>query len=422
MIKNHTPKTKQALITAAIAITTASSFAQSSISTNDLTAGSINTITTAVPLLMISPDARAGALGDAGGALSPDANSIHWGAAKLAFIEGKSGISLSYIPWLRNLVPDINLGYLSFYKKLKKRQTIGGSLRYFSLGNIIFTDIVGNTVGQFNPNEFAIDGAYARNFSDRWSGGLALRFIYSNLTNGIDVQGTPSFAGTTVSSDISACYYNPDMKLGGKKATYMFTAAITNIGGKISYTKTADRDFIPINLRIGNSLKLKVDDYNSFTFLLDANKLLVPTPPVRVDATNQPDFPDKQIGEVGAGKENRVPIVTGMLQSFSDAPGVLKADGTRSVLQEELREIILCGGVEYSYNNVFAIRTGYFHEHATKGNRRYFTLGAGIKFNVFTLDLAYLIPTQQRNPLENTLRFTLQFDFGSFQSQGAAKE
>jgi hypothetical protein len=167
---------------------------------------------------------------------------------------------------------------------------------------------------------------------------------------------------------------------------------------------------------------MKIDDYNAFTFLLDANKLMVPTPPVRVDATNQPDFPDKQIGEVGAGKENKVPIVTGMLQSFSDAPGVLKADGTRSVLKEELREIILCGGVEYSYNNIFAIRTGYFHEHATKGNRRYFTLGAGIKFNVFTLDLAYLIPTQQRNPLENTLRFTLQFDFGSFQSQGAAKE
>jgi len=423
MIKNHFTPTKQSLITAALVLTAASGFAQSSITTNDLTAGAaINTITTAVPLLLISPDARAGALGDAGGALSPDANSIHWGAAKLAFVEGKSGISLSYIPWLRNLVPDINLGYLSFYKKLKKRQTIGGSLRYFSLGNIIFTDIVGNTVGQFNPNEFAIDGAYARKFSDRWSGGLALRFIYSNLTNGIDVQGTPSFAGTTVAADISTCYLNPDMKVGGKKASYMFTAAITNIGGKISYTKSADRDFIPINLRIGNSMKIKVDDYNAFTFLLDANKLLVPTPPVRVDATNQAVYPDKQIGEVGAGKENNVPIVTGMLQSFGDAPGVLKPDGSRNVLQEELREIILCGGVEYSYNNIFAFRTGYFHEHATKGNRRYFTLGAGIKFNVFTLDLAYLIPTQQRNPLENTLRFTLQFDFGSFQTQGSTKE
>jgi len=189
-------------------------------------------------------------------------------------------------------------------------------------------------------------------------------------------------------------------------------AAITNIGQKISYTQTADRDFIPINLRVGNSLKMKVDDYNAFTFLFDVNKLMVPTRPVR----------DPQTGEVLEGKDDRVSVVSGMLQSFNDAPGVLEADGTRNVLKEELRELNLCGGVEYSYNNVFAIRTGYFYEHQTKGNRRYFTLGAGVKFNVFTLDLAYLIPTQQRNPLENTLRFTLQFDFGAFQAQNKDSE
>jgi hypothetical protein len=401
---------------AAIAISTVALFSADSlhaqISSSQLNGQTINTITTAVPLLMISPDARAGALGDAGGAMSPDANSIHWGAAKLASIEGTSGVSLSYIPWLRNLVPDINLGYLSWYKKMKKRQAIGGSLRYFSLGNIVFTDIVGNTIGNFNPNEFAIDFAYSRRFSDRWSGGIALRYIYSNLTSGIDVQGTPSFPGQTVASDISAYYSNPDLKLGGKKSTYSFAIAMTNIGGKISYTKTADRNFIPMNLRIGNSLKMKIDDYNSFTFLFDVNKLLVPTPPER----------DVNSGEVVNGKENNVPVVTGILQSFSDAPGVLQGDGTRSVLKEELREINPCGGVEYSYNNVFAIRTGYFYEHPTKGNRRYFTLGAGVKFNVFSLDLAYLIPTQQRNPLENTLRFTLQFDFGAFQAQGKSSE
>jgi hypothetical protein len=378
------------------------------ITTTDLTAGSINTITTAVPLLMISPDARAGAMGDAGGALSPDANSIHWAAAKLADIEGNAGISLSYIPWLRNLVPDINLGYLSWYKKLKKRQAIGGSLRYFSLGNIVFTDIVGNTVGQFNPNEFAIDLAYARKFSNRWSGGLALRYIFSNLTGGIDVQGTPSFPGQSVAADISTYYTDNTLKLGDKKSTYSFALAITNIGNKISYTKTADRNFIPINLRIGNALKMKLDDYNSITFTVDINKLLVPTPPVRDDQDQT---------KILNGKENNVPVVTGILQSFYDAPGVLSADGTRSVFKEEFREINPSGGVEYNYNNVFMVRGGYFHEHATKGNRRYFTLGAGLKFNVFTLDLAYLIPTQQRNPLERTLRFTLQFDFGAFQAQ-----
>ncbi len=389
-----------------------SSQTHAQISSSQLNGQTINTITTAVPLLMISPDARAGALGDAGGAMSADANSIHWGAAKLATIEGNSGISLSYIPWLRNLVPDINLGYLSWYKKMKKRQVIGGSLRYFSLGNIVFTDIVGNTIGQFNPNEFAIDFAYARRFSDRWSGGIALRYIYSNLTGGIDVQGTPSFPGQTAAADISTYYSNPDLKIAGNKSTYSFSAAITNIGGKISYTKTADRNFIPMNLRIGNSLKMKLDDYNSFSFMFDVNKLLVPTPPVY--------NPDN--GEIIAGKNNKVPIVSGMLQSFYDAPGVLEADGTRNVLKEELREINPCGGIEYSYNNVFAIRTGYFYEHPTKGNRRYFTLGAGIKFNVFTLDLAYLIPTQQRNPLENTLRFKLQFDFGAFKEQNKSSE
>jgi len=386
---------------------------KSQISTQDLTGQTINTITTAVPLLMITPDARAGGLGDAGGGLSPDANSIHWGAAKLADIESSSGISLSYIPWLRNLVPDINLGYLSWYKKLKKKQAIGGSLRYFSLGNIIFTDIVGNTVGQFNPNEFAIDFAYARKFSDRWNGGLALRYIFSNLTGGIDVQGTPSFPGQSVAADISVFHSNPDLEIGGKKATYNFCGAITNIGAKISYTQTADRNFIPINLRLGNGLKIKLDEYNSFTFLFDINKLMVPTPPIR-DSNNS--------NNILFGKENNVGVVTGMLQSFSDAPGVLKGDGSRSVLQEEWREVNLCGGVEYNYNNVFMVRTGYFNEHATKGNRRYFTLGAGLKFNVFTLDMAYLIPTQQRNPLENTLRFTLQFDFGAFQAQASTKE
>lgn len=394
------------LIAGAIAI---SSNVQSQITVDDLD-GTINTITTAVPLLMISPDARAGAMGDAGAALSPDANSIHWCAAKLANIEGQSGVSLSYIPWLRQLVPDINLGYLSWYKQLKKRQTIGGSLRYFSLGNIVFTDIIGNVTGQFNPNEFAVDVAYARRFSDRWSGGLAMRYIFSNLTGGIDVQGTPSFPGQSVAADLSAYYVNDELELADKDATYAFATNISNIGAKISYTKSSDRDFIPINLRIGNSLKLKLDDYNAFTFLLDFNKLLVPTNPV-YDGN----------GAISAGMDPNVGIVSGMLQSFYDAPGVVEADGSRNVLKEELREINICGGLEYMYNNLFGVRAGYFNEHPTKGNRRYFTLGAGIKFNVFTLDLAYLIPTQQRNPLENTLRFTLQFDFGAFQNQNAEK-
>ncbi|MFN4122093.1 MAG: type IX secretion system outer membrane channel protein PorV [Flavobacteriales bacterium] len=387
--------------------------AKAQIGTGQLTGNEvINTITTAVPLLLITPDARAAALGDAGGALSPDANSIHWGAAKLAFAEEDAAISLSYIPWLRNLVPDINLAYLSTYKKLKNGQAIGGSLRYFSLGNIVFTDIVGNVTGQFNPNEFAVDVAYSRKLTDRWGGGIALRYIFSNLTGGIDVQNTQTFPGQSVAADISAYYRNDELTLGDKKATYAFMTAFTNLGAKISYTQTAERNFIPMNLRVGNSLKLNLDDYNSFTFLFDMNKLLVPTPPV-VDPQNN--------GAIIAGMDPNVSVVQGIIQSFYDAPGVLREDGTRNVLQEELREVILCGGVEYSYSDVFMVRTGYFHEHFTKGNRRYFTLGAGVKFNVFRLDLAYLIPTVQRHPLENTLRFTLAFDFAGFSQQQQKK-
>jgi hypothetical protein len=388
--------------------------AQAQISTGDLTGNEvINTITTAVPLLLITPDARAAALGDAGGAMSADANSIHWGAAKLAFAEEDAAVSLSYIPWLRNLVPDINLAYLSAYKKLKNGQAIGGSLRYFSLGNIVFTDIVGNVTGQFNPNEFAVDLAYSRKLTDRWAGGLALRYIFSNLTGGIDVQNTQTFPGQSVAADISAYYFNDDISVGGKKAVYSFMTAFSNLGAKISYTKTAERNFIPMNLRIGNSLKINVDDYNSFTFLMDFNKLLVPTPPV-IDPQNN--------GEVIAGMDPDVSVVRGIFQSFYDAPGVLREDGTRSVFQEEFREVIICSGVEYSYDNIFMVRTGYFHEHFTKGNRRYFTLGAGVKFNVFKLDLAYLIPTVQRHPLENTLRFTLAFDFAGFSDQKNKKD
>jgi len=384
------------------------------ITTGDLTGNEvINTITTAVPLLLITPDARAAALGDAGGAMSADANSIHWGAAKLAFAEEEAAISLSYIPWLRNLVPDINLAYLSAYKKLKNGQAIGGSLRYFSLGNIVFTDIVGNVTGQFNPNEFAVDLAYSRKLTDRWAGGLALRYIFSNLTGGIDVQNTQTFPGQSVAADISAYYFNDDMSVGGKKAVYSFMTAFSNLGAKISYTQTAERNFIPMNLRVGNSLKIKVDDYNSFTFLMDFNKLLVPTPPV-VDPLDN--------SNILHGMDPDVSVVRGIFQSFYDAPGVLREDGTRNVFQEELREVIICSGVEYSYDDIFMVRTGYFHEHFTKGNRRYFTLGAGIKFNVFKLDLAYLIPTVQRHPLENTLRFTLAFDFAGFSDQKNKKD
>ncbi len=358
--------------------------------------GQINTITTAVPFLIISPDARAGGMGDVGVSSSPDANAIHWNPSKLAFVDKKMGFSISYTPWLRKLVPDINLAYVSFYNKLKGDQTLGASLRYFSLGNITFTDNTGAELGQFNPAEFAFDIAYARKLSENFSGGIALRYINSNLTGGFQVENNATKAGNSVAADISA-YYQTEMEVSKKDAIFAVGVNISNIGTKISYTETGVKDFIPINLRLGPSLTLKLNEYNDLAFMIDFNKLLVPTPPIY-----NPDSVINGEQQILFGKNPDVSVASGIFNSFSDAP-----DGGK----EELREINIAAGLEYWYDKQFAFRAGYFYEHETKGNRKYFTLGAGLKYNVFGLDFAYLIPTDQRNPLENTLRFSLVFDF-----------
>jgi hypothetical protein len=373
----------------------------------DYTGRELNTITTAVPFLIISPDARAGALGDAGVASTPDANSLHWNPAKFAFIEKDMGFAVSYSPWLRALVNDINLAYLSGYKKFGKDQALAASLLYFSLGDITFTDIVGSTIGQFKPNEFAVDVCYSRKLSEVFSGGVSLRYIHSNLTGGYFVGGSESHPGNSVATDVSI-YYQKSMDFGKTPAKLAIGANISNIGAKISYTETTERDFIPINLRFGPTLTLDLDDYNSLSVLLDINKLLVPTPPVyKTDSAGQTVFSDGK-PVILAGKDPNVSIVSGMFQSFSDAPGGFK---------EEMREFTISTGVEYWYDKQFAIRGGFFYEDKTKGNRKFFTLGAGLKYNVFGLDFAYLIPVEQRNPLENTLRFTLLFDFDAFKEQ-----
>ncbi|TXI81693.1 MAG: type IX secretion system outer membrane channel protein PorV [Flavobacteriales bacterium] len=381
----------------------------------------LNTITTAVPFLLISPDSRAGGMGDAGVAISPDANAIHWNPSKLAFAENDGEFSMSYSPWLRNLVPDMSLAYLSGYKRLSnKRSAIGGSLRYFNLGSILFTDVNGSTIRDFKPAEFAVDLAFAQKFSDKFSGGIAIRYVNSNLTGGISVQGANSKAGQTVAADVSFFYMNDQAQLGGKDATIAFGANISNIGGKMSYTETAAQNFIPINLRIGPSLKMELDKYNSIAFNMDVNKLLVPTPPVYLLDENGALILDPVTGnyQVASGRDPNVGVVNGILGSFTDAPGNVGYDDngkpyveSGSRLREELREINLAGGFEYWYAEQFAFRTGYFWEHYTKGNRKYFTLGAGVKYSIFTLDLSYLIANTQRSPLANTLRFTLGFKF-----------
>jgi hypothetical protein len=369
------------------------------------------TITTAVPFLLIAPDSRSGGMGELGVASDPDANSMHYNPAKYAFIKKDMGFAVSYSPWLRELVNDINLAYLSGYKRINDRSAVALSLLYFSLGNITFTDITGEKIGDYKPNEFAFDATYSRKFSDYISGAVSARYIHSNLTQGQSVGGQSTKPGTSIATDV-AVYYTKELTIGGLEyASWAFGANISNIGAKISYSNDdKTKDFIPTNLRLGPSFTMDLDDYNRLSFEVDFNKLLIPSPPVyKLDSLSMPiPIPGTDKYEIEKGKDPDVGIVAGMLQSFSDAP-----DG----FSEELQEINWAVGVEYWYDKQFAIRGGYFHESAVKGNRQFFTLGAGVRYSVFGLDFSYLIPTEQQNPLQNTLRFTLSFDFEAFQKQ-----
>lgn len=380
----------------------------------------LNTITTAVPFLIIAPDTRSGAMGEAGVSISPDANSIHWNPAKLAFAENEFEMALSYSPWLRKLVKDMNLAYLSGYGKISDNQAIGASLRFFSLGDINFTDEQGNNIRNFEPTEFAFDGAYSIKLSEKFAGGIAARFIYSNLTGGVITQsGGESKPGTAFAVDVSGYYQNDDIRIGDFDAVLSAGFNISNIGSKMSYTTAAERDFIPINLRLGPTLQLMLDDYNTLAFTFDVNKLLVPTTPVY--------FPDTL--EVASGRDPNVGVASGIFGSFGDAPGnvTIYEDGTvdvekGSIFREELREINLATGFEYWYLDQFALRGGYFYEHPTKGNRQFFTLGAGVKYNIFSFDFSYLIAAQNQNPLANTLRFTLKLNFAEAKKGAADSE
>jgi len=372
------------------------------IETGDLTgADRLNTITTSVPFLIIGPDSRSGGMGDVGVASTPDVNSMHWNPAKYAFVKDDMGIAMNYVPWLRALVPDISLSYLSGYIRRNDNEVIGMSLRYFSLGDITFTDITGTTIGQYKPNELAVSGAYARKLSENYSIAIAVRYIYSDLTGGQTLQGgLGTHAGQSIAADISS-YFQKEIRLGRKDFDWAIGLNISNLGNKISYTETAVRDFIPINMRFGTSIGTAFDDYNRMSIEFDVNKLLVPTPPSYNDN-----------GDINGGMNPDVSVVSGVFQSFWDAPG-----GTK----EEFRELNYSAGLEYWYAEQFAVRAGYFFEHPTKGDRQYFTMGAGVKYNVFALDFSYLIDASSSingtNPLANTLRFTLIFDFGSLEAK-----
>jgi hypothetical protein len=364
--------------------------------------GQLNAIQTVVPFLTIAPDSRAGAMGDAGVATSPDVYSMHWNPAKYAFIDGNGGIGISYSPWLRNLVPDINIAYLTGYKRIDTKQVLAASLLYSSLGDVPFTDDFGNLQRNFNPNEFAFDLGYSRLFTEHLSGGIAFRFIYSNLTGGFPSGSEATKAGTSFAADISG-YYQKKISMFGKDGLWGLGLNFSNIGAKMSYSDSQASDFIPMNMRLGTSGTLNLDRYNKITVTVDINKLLVPTPPIY--SSTKPD-------SIIAGKDPNVSVPTAIFQSFYDAPGGFK---------EEMHEFTIASGVEYWYNNQFAIRGGYFHENATKGNRKYFTAGAGFRLKAFTLDFSYLMPLAQNHPLARTLRFSIAFDFNSLRNANRSK-
>jgi hypothetical protein len=347
-----------------------------------------NPISTAVPFLTITPDSRHGAMGNVGAATSPDANAEYLNPSKYAFAQGKYGFSVSYTPWLRKLVHDINMTYLSGYYRIDDTQVIGSSLRYFSIGDVSYADINGTSAVNVRPNEFALDFSYSKKLSDYFSGGVALRFIRTALLEGF---GQESFsAGNAFATDFSF-FYNKSWK--GTEQVKTFAAGInfSNIGSKISYNDGQTKEFIPANMRLGATFTNEFDEDNSLAFSLDLNKLLVPTP-----SLNSPERSTNQT------------VIGALFTSFSDAPGGLK---------EEIQEFTVSTGVEYLFNKKFALRTGYFNESKNKGNRKFFTAGVGAKTNICNIDFSYLISTVRNSPLANTIRFTISIDEDTFTSR-----
>jgi hypothetical protein len=357
---------------------------------------------TEVPFLNLTPDSRSGAMGEAGVAISPDVNANYWNPSKLAFLTNDDDVSLSYSPWLRSLVPDISLSYLSYAHKIDDRNSIGASLRYFNYGSVALTDASANSLGTYTPSEFQINGSFARKFGDEFSLGLTAGFIHSSFTSSGGSTGQTGSPGNAVSAGVSL-FYTKQTQEFGDDATFSFGTNISNIGSKISYSSDGTKYFLPTNLKIGVANTWNLDDFNQVTLTVDFNKLLTPTPPVR-DAD----------GNIISGKDDNISVPSGIFSSFSDAPGGFSS---------ELHEITVSPGLEYWYNQLLAIRAGYFYENANnpdnpyKGGAHYLTLGAGFKYNNYNFDFSYIAGSQQNSPLANTIRFTLIANFGGDSNQ-----
>ena len=350
-----------------------------------------NPITTAAPFLLIVPDARAGGMGDVGVATSADANSQHHNPSQFAFLNSQYALGVNYTPWMRELVNDVFLGGVSFANRINDRSAWASSIKYFTFGEIQLTDGSGNPVGVEKPNEFSIDGTYALKLSEYYSMGVTMRYIRSDFA----LKSTDDLLNTvnTFAVDISGYYQSEEQNYGDFNGRWRAGFNIANIGPKVNYSDGGKENFIPTNMKLGGGFDFILDDYNMISATAEFTKLLVPTPPIR-----------DENGNIVEGKDDDVPFFTGMFQSFGDAP-----DG----FSEEMAEFTWALGAEYVYNNAFALRTGYFHESDLKGARQYFTVGTGFKFKSTKLDISYLFNASDvNNPLENTFRFSLAFDFG----------
>ena len=353
----------------------------------------LNPVYYGVTSLGIAPDARAGALGDVGAATDPDVNSQYWNPAKYPFNISRAGVSLNYTPWLRQLVNDMDLAYMAGYYRIGDYSAVSGSLRYFSLGEVIMGSSVTADDGMtIKPYELSLDVAYSLMLSEKFSLAAGVRWIYSDLTYDYSEDTSP---GSAFAADI-ALYYQNYINIGARECQLGLGMNISNIGSKISFGGDDRSEFIPTNLRLGASLMVPIDEYNRFSIAADANKLLVPTYPKINDGESTSDYEDRVQREY-----YDVSSISGIFKSFSDAPGGFK---------EELQEIQWSVGAEYTYHDQFSVRAGYHHESENKGNRKYFTVGAGFRMSVFALDAGYVIATAKSNPLDQTLRFSLTFD------------
>jgi len=377
-----------------IALTLLTGITTSRVSAQTNLNGTTNFVTTAVPFLRISPDARAGAMGDAGIATTPDPNAQYWNVAKLPFEDKNYGISMTYTPWLKDLVPDIFLAYLSGYAKFGKdnSQVISASMRYFSLGNINYTDGLGNPIGTGMPREYSFDLGYSQKLSEFLSAGVTMRYIYSAIASGVSysANSTDYRPGKAVAAD-AAVYYSKKHDIDGIRSnTFSFGAVASNLGSKISYNSSR-KDFIPMNLGVGIAYTSQVDEYNAITFAVDLNKLLVPL--------------------LTTNSDTNISIPSGIINSFKSG--------------DQVEEIDASLGVEYWYQNTIAFRAGYFYENPNNGDRQYITCGVGVKYNIFTINGSYLVPQGSgttRNPLSNTVRFSLIFEFDKLEKPASSDD